>query len=144
MASTSERSALGARDLVGRVVLDMENGFAKEGPNGARPGKRKFFLDTSAARLQNVLMPQTEKEHLGALLQACEDRLSARLSGIEGRLTNIEARLSNLDATANAISTKVNTIATTLLAPPEVHALGSDGCSPAPRAPMAMAASPKR
>jgi len=111
---------------------------------GTELRNQKFFLDTRAARLQNVLMPQTEKEHLVASLQACEDRLSARLAGIEGRLTNIEARLSNLDATANAISTKVNTIATTLLAPPEVHALGSDGCSPAPRAPMAMAASPKR
>jgi len=111
------------------------------------PAKRDALhetIDSHAAHLQNVPMAQTEKETTATLLQACEDRLSSRLSGIESRLANIEARLGNLDGTANSISTKVNTIATMLLAPPEVRSLGSDGCSPAPRAPMAMAASPKR
>ena len=85
-------------------------------------------------------MAQTEKETVATLLQACEDRLSSRLTGIESRLANIEARLGNLDGTANSISTKVNTIATMLLAPPEVRSLGSvfarsesadgNGCQP--------------
>ena len=101
-------------------------------------------IDSRASRPQTILMPQTEREALVALLQAFEDRLSTRLSGVEGRLTSIEACLGNLDATANSISTKVNTIATLLLAPAEARSLRSEGCSPAPRAPMPMAASPKR
>ena len=103
-------------------------------------------------------MAQTDQQALAALLHALEEKISLRFSSIDGHLSsiegrlgtlearvgNLEARLANLDATANGIAAKVNTIATLLLAPGEVRSIGGGGCSPAPSAPIPMAASPKR